>query len=225
MLPGLARLLWFGGTSVLAGAGAMNWWIVRQANPHCYEQIGSLPPRQAAIVLGARVYSDGRPSPILEDRLATALALYRAGKAESILVSGDSGAVEYDESKAMRQWLLDRDVADEHIVTDRAGYRTLDTMQRAARIFHVRSSIVCTQRFHLHRAVFLARQAGMDAVGLCADRRNYSDEYWNRLRETFARATAFVDSYVLHTRARQLEDSIAASDTASDGLMAHSRRR
>ena len=124
-----------------------------------------------AIVPGARVFEDGTPSHALADRLHAALELYRAGRVQKILVSGDHGSGIYDEVNAMHAWLLDRGVSPEAIYLDHAGFRTLDTMFRASEVFKVRRAVICTQRFHLPRSVFLARAAGIDAVGLEADRR------------------------------------------------------
>jgi SanA protein len=176
--------------------------VVRAATPYLYAGVDDVPPRLAAIVPGCRVYPDGTPSAMLEDRLAAALALYRAGKVQKILVSGDHGAPEYDEVAAMRRWLEDRGAKGEDVFSDHAGFRTRDTMERAASVFEVKGAIVCTQEFHLARSVFLARRAGIDAVGVPADRRVYLSMRINRLRETYARAGAFLDANVLHTSPR-----------------------
>jgi SanA protein len=150
------------------------------------------------------VYADGTPSAVLEDRLLAALSLYRGGKVRMILVSGDHGRKEYDEVGAMARWLGERGVPGSDVVLDHAGFRTLDTMARAARVFQVRSAVVCTQEFHLPRAVFLARRAGIDAVGLRANRRRYRHEVHDSVRETAATAWAIVDSYMLHRGPRYL---------------------
>jgi len=159
-------------------------------------------------VPGARVHPDGRPYPVLVDRLEAARRLYEAGKVRRILVSGDHAQKGYDEPNGMRRWLLDRGVPSEDVFMDHAGVRTLDTMQRAAHVFEVRDAVVCTQRFHLARSVFLARQAGIDAVGIVADRRTYGDPRYNAAREMLARTRAFADVYVLGAEPQHLGDPI-----------------
>jgi SanA protein len=176
----------------------MNLWVARYGRRHGYQSVAEVPARPVAIVLGARVHPDGSPSTALADRLEGALELYRAGRVDAILVSGDARAREYDEPKAMRRWLLDRGVSAERIRADPAGYRTLHTMQRAAKVFGIDGAVICTQAFHLARALFLARRAGIDAVGLCVDRR-YRTRTSNHLREFGARTVAFVESYVLRS--------------------------
>lgn len=184
------------GLSLAAGATAMNWWIDRQARERCFAATAQVPPRPVAIVLGARVHPNGTPSAALEDRLSTALDLYESGQVQTILVSGDAQAPEHDEPAAMQRWLVDRGVPAKHIVSDRAGYRTVSSMQRAAELYGVAGAIVCTQRFHLHRAVFLALRAGIDAVGAAADRR-YTALPEDYRREFVAKLVAFVESYLL----------------------------
>jgi len=153
-----------------------------------------LSPRTAVIVPGARVYPSGEPSLPLADRLDCAVDLYRAGVVRRVLVSGDHGQAAYDEPNAMRRYLLARGVADADIFLDHAGFRTLDTMARAARVFGVRDAVVCTQAFHLERAVFLARRAGIDAVGVAADRHAYPSATFDLVRERLAVARAAVDA-------------------------------
>jgi SanA protein len=156
-----------------AYVAAANAYVLRVGRPGTYARVADVPPRAVAIVLGARVFADGTPSPILEDRLATALDLYRLGRVRRILVTGDNGSDRYDEVTVMQRWLLAHGVDPAHVQRDHAGFRTLDSMARAAQVFRVRHAVVCTQRFHLARSMFLARRYGLDAVGAEADRRPY----------------------------------------------------
>ena len=192
----------FAGPWALVG---MNVWIRVRMRPYLHARADGVPRRSVAIVPGARVRRDGAPSPALEDRLAAALTLYQSGKVGQILVSGDHSAPEFDEPEAMRRWLLRRDVPPADLLVDRAGFRTLDTMQRARRVFDVEEATICTQAFHLARAVLLARAAGIDALGLVADRRTDRYAAARSAREFFARSRAFVDVYILDTGPRQTE--------------------
>jgi SanA protein len=109
-------------------------------------------------------------------------------------VSGDHRPDVYDEVEAMRRWLLKAGVPSDRVLVDRAGLRTFDSMVRAAAVFRVKRAVVCTQAFHLPRAVFLARRAGIDAVGLRA-----GDEGGVRdvVREGLATVRALVDVRLL----------------------------
>lgn len=179
------------------GAGLLvNGWMVAAVRKWLHHDIDRIPASHTAIVPGARVYPDGAPSPVLEDRLATALHLYRTGKVEFIMASGDGRAPEYDETEGMRRWLLENGLPERVLVLDPEGRRTQATMRRAHDVFKIRRAIVCTQAFHLGRSVFLARRAGIQALGLAADRRVYRKAGRDRLREFFARQVAFLESYL-----------------------------
>ena len=194
--PGLRRAALRCGAATAALHLGVNLWIVAGTAGARYEQVADVPARQVAIVPGALVRRDGRPSDVLTDRLRTALELYRAGAVGKVLVSGDHGRNEYDEVNAMRRWLEARGVPPQDIFMDHAGFDTHDTMQRAARVFAVRGAVIVTQRFHLPRAVYLARQAGLDAVGVAADRHVYRKWWLNELRESVARVKSFGEAHL-----------------------------
>ncbi len=120
------------------------------------------------IVPGNRVYRDGTPSPELEQRLLTALALYRRGCARNIVVSGLTDGA-YDEPKAMAAWLVARGVPASDVVLDAGGHRTASTIADAV-AGGVRSATIATQYYHLPRSLFLAEAAGMEAVGVASRR-------------------------------------------------------
>jgi SanA protein len=185
--------------ALLTAALAMNVWVRHAARPHLYDTVSAVPARPTAIVPGASVFADGTPSAALEDRLRAALDAYEAGRVTRILASGVDEGRGYDEVGGMSRWLRAAGVPASAILEDRGGVRTFDTMQRARTVFAIDSAIVCTQGFHLARSVFLARHAGIDAVGLRADRRAYHDALKDDGREFFARIKAFLDVYVLAT--------------------------
>ena len=159
-----------------------------------------VPVRRVAIVFGAEVKKDGTPSAVLRDRVQTAVELYKNGKVEKLLMSGDNRFVDYNEPESMRQYAISLGVPDEAIILDYAGRRTYDTCYRAKEIFQVDSAILVTQGFHLPRALFLCNAFGVEAVGVKAD--NYY--YLKRLRlvwyirETLATTQAVWDVYVRH---------------------------
>lgn len=196
----------------LVAIGA-NVLIVRRAAPKIFKRVADTPGRYTIVVLGAFV-ADDTPSDVLEDRLRTAAAAYHAGLSARILVSGDHGRAHYDEVRTMRRFLIDQGVPSEVIFTDHAGFRTLDTMQRAAKVFGVGGAIVVTQEFHLARSLFLAEAAGLDAVGLVADRREYVYAGHYARREFLARAEAFLDVCVWGRGARFLGEAIPITGEA-----------
>jgi len=146
----------------------------------------------AIIVLGAGIGPDG-VSQVLGDRLETALALYREGRAPKILLTGDHASPQYDEVAAMKKYLEARGVPTDALILDGAGVDTFSSLARAHRVYGLERAIVVTQAFHLPRALWLARAIGMDADGTEADRRTYRGAVWFQARELISRTKAWVD--------------------------------
>ena len=137
-----------------------------------------MPGKQVAIVFGAEVKKDGTPSVVLRDRVETAVELYKLGKVQKLLMSGDNRFVDYNEPESMRRYAQALGVPDSDVVLDHAGRLTYDTCYRAKEIFGVNSAVLVTQRFHLPRALFLCNAFGINATGVEAE--NYY--YLKRLR-------------------------------------------
>jgi SanA protein len=156
-----------------------------------------VPHAQAALVLGAQVKPDGKPSDMLFDRVKAAEDLYRAGRVDKLLLSGDHSRVNYDEVGTMRRMMLADGIPAADIFTDHAGFDTWDSAQRARRVFDVSSAVVVTQGFHMARALFDARRAGLHVTGFIADRRDYG-RVMDKLvmREAVARVKALGEAVV-----------------------------
>lgn len=170
------------------------WLVDRYYQRFVYAQ-DEVPAERVAIVFGARVYSDGRLSAMLRDRVETAVQLYNAGKVQKILMSGDNRFADYDEPGQMMQYAINRGVPADDIQPDYAGRRTYDTCYRAKAIFQIDSAVLVTQNFHLPRALFTCRNLGVEAVGVSADLRNYHpmSMRWSTTREFLATLLALVD--------------------------------
>lgn len=174
--------------AVLTFAVACNVAILRGGS----DRAAPLPAADTIIVLGAGIGPDG-VSPVLADRLETALTLYRMGRAPRILLTGDRASVYYDEVTAMKKYLVARGVPDDAMILDGAGRDTFSSMSRAREIYGVSTAIVVTQAFHLPRAVWLARSMGIDAEGATADKRTYRGAAWALVRECLSRPKAWID--------------------------------
>lgn len=160
--------------------------------------LGIAPQGKTAIVFGAGLYRDGSPSPVLRDRVQTAAELFKAGKVEKILMSGDNSTLSYNEPGAMKKYAMQIGIPEDAIVLDYAGRRTYDTCYRARSIFGVTEATLVTQDYHLPRALYICENLGLKTIGVSADRRNYrlgTYIYW-RLREIPATFTAFIDLFI-----------------------------
>ncbi|AEI41827.1 SanA/YdcF family protein [Paenibacillus mucilaginosus] len=205
----LASMLLLGGGTITL----VDRHVQAGAAPYLYKG-AEVPGAEAIVVLGAFVYADGRVSDIVRDRLDTALELYRAGKAPKILVSGDHGRQDYDEVNTMKNYLLKAGVPEEDIFMDHAGFDTYDSMYRARDVFLVRRAIVVTQEYHVKRAVYLARELGIEAYGVSADRRQYRAIAKYKAREVLARNKDFVGVHLLGMKPKYLGEAIPIT---SDG--------
>lgn len=155
-----------GALSALAIAAVLgtNAWVAHAASGRAYASAADVPARSVAIVPGARVV-DGKPFVHLRARLETALMLYRGGRVKKILVSGDDTNAS-PEASVMSTWLRERGVAADDILVDHDGARTRDTMDRAADVFDVRDAVICTQDVNTARSLYLADQAGINAIAV-----------------------------------------------------------
>ncbi|MGI5120687.1 SanA/YdcF family protein [Marinactinospora thermotolerans] len=124
-----------------------------------------VPERPVAIVLGAGLRADGTPTTLLARRLDIAAGLYHSERVHALLVSGDNSHDAYNETDAMRAYLVAAGVPEAKVVGDHAGFSTWESCARAREIFGVEAATVVTQAFHLPRAVALCRAAGIDTVG------------------------------------------------------------
>lgn len=142
---------------------------------------------QCIMILGAGIYDDGSPTPMLKGRLETGIALYREGLAPKLLLSGDNGREGYDEVGAMKKYALEKGVPEEDIFLDHAGFSTYDSVYRAKYIFGVERMIVVTQKYHLYRALYGCRHMDIQAIGVAADLEKYRHQEVREVREVLAR--------------------------------------
>ncbi|MBS0412715.1 MAG: YdcF family protein, partial [Proteobacteria bacterium] len=161
-------LLGLGGAALLLAllAWAAERRLDRLAAPYMTDDPARLPAMDVALVLGAApIGPEGGPNRYFEYRLDAAAELWKRGKVKYLLVSGDNRRPDYDEPTAMRDGLVKRGVPAAAIYRDFAGVRTRDSMLRARQVFGQTRLIVVSQRFHLARALFLARESGQEAWG------------------------------------------------------------
>ncbi len=185
---------WFLLSMCVGGALALiGLWASQRR--YVYHDVQRVPEAPVAIVFGAAVYPGGHPSPVLADRIAAAVDLYKAGKVRKLLLSGDNRFQNYNEPGAMMRYAMQLGVPHTAMQPDYGGRRTYDTCYRAKYIFQVDKAILVTQDFHLPRALFICHSLGIDAVGFTADRRRYSrrETLWWTLRESVALVRAVAD--------------------------------
>ena len=155
------------------------------------EEAAELTDVDCILVLGCLVHSSGTPSDMLHDRLQRGVALYEAGAAPKLLMSGDHGRTDYDEVDAMKQFAVDAGIASEHVFMDHAGFSTYESMYRAKEVFQADKIIIVTQEYHLYRAIYIARMLGIEAYGVSSDYHTYVGQSMRDFREVLARVKDF----------------------------------
>lgn len=186
---------------ILAALGALgigavfgiNAWVKHSVNDRILtqEQAAQLEDVDCIVVLGCKVGDDGTPSHMLEDRLKQGVALYEAGAAPKLLMSGDHGTTSYDEVNAMKRFAVDAGIPSADVFMDHAGFSTYETVYRAEEIFGADKIIIVTQEYHLYRALYVAEALGIEAYGVAADYREYAGQSARDLREVLARVKDF----------------------------------
>jgi vancomycin permeability regulator SanA len=147
-------------------AMAATWVYVLAFGRQSY--VENAPSAPVALVLGSRVDEHG-PGSYVRGRLDTALDLYRAGRVERILNSGNGRPEAGNEPAVMRAYLEERGVPATAIVDDPEGYDTASSCRRARDVYGFDDVLVVTQDFHLGRAIALCRDVGVVAHGVYAD--------------------------------------------------------
>ena len=173
----------------------INAYIIKSTKADIYmaEQISD-DDYDCVIVLGAGVRADNSVSDVLRDRLDTAIELYKNGVVPKLLMSGDHGKKEYDEVNAMKNYVLEKtNIPSDDIFMDHAGFSTYESIYRARDIFEVDKAVIVTQKFHLPRALYIARLLGINAVGVEADMHRYKGYKYFEFREFLARVKEFIN--------------------------------
>ncbi|MDH0659262.1 MULTISPECIES: SanA/YdcF family protein [Empedobacter] len=189
-------------TLLILGIGSLlftafaNYKIENSTEEFVTDKLEILPKTKVAIVLGtAPNLVSGYQNYYFTYRIEAATELYQSGKVTYFILSGDHGRKNYNEPEAMKQALIKNGVPENVIYLDYAGFRTLDSMIRAKEIFSQNEFIVVSQEFHNQRAVYIARQNGINAYGYSAKDVNKHAGLKTNIREYFARTKVFIDSF------------------------------
>ncbi|MES2695155.1 MAG: ElyC/SanA/YdcF family protein [Verrucomicrobiota bacterium] len=187
--------------AVLGGAfvGYANYAILQRQKGRVFSNVATVPAREVALVLGANpLTSGGQPNLHFAYRIEAAAALFHAGKVRHLLVSGDNHHRDYDEPTAMKNALIARGVPAAAITCDYAGFRTLDSVVRAHKVFGLRSFTIVSQGYHTARALEIARVHDLDAIAFRSRDVPNAFSLRTRVREVLARADTMLDLHVWH---------------------------
>ncbi len=171
---------------------AARLWLHWTASDRVHANVAGVPVHRVALVLGTQVYASGRLSPRLASRCNKAIELYKAGRVEKLLMSGDGRRVSNREPESMCDYAVRHGVPVDDITIDDQGFRTYDSIYRAKHVFGLRRFIIVTQGFHLDRSLYLCSAIGVEADGVPAA---MPGEIGDRVREPMACVLAIVDTH------------------------------
>lgn len=177
-----------------------NHWVVKSAKENLYDSVETIPYNRTALVLGTSKYvRGGGLNQFFTNRMQATYELYQAGKIKHIIVSGDNSIHEYNETRDMKKFLISLGIPEADIVEDFAGFSTLDSVLRAKEVFGQDSITIISQQFHNERAIFIAKNHDIYAVGFNAKQVAKSYGTFTITREYFARVKAMLDIYLFRT--------------------------
>lgn len=190
-----------------------HWLVARSARSRLFDAAASVPDQRVGLVLGcSKKLRDGRDNLFFKTRIRAAVELFEEGKVKRFIVSGDNHREGYDEPTDMKDALIAAGIPDASVYPDYAGFRTLDSIVRAKRVFGQDQLTIISQRFHNERAVYLARANGIDAIAFNAPDVRLESALKTYLREAFARVKAVLDVQVLHTQPKFLGEPVKIPD-------------
>ena len=193
MIKWLKRIF-YSGVALLLLVLLLNYKVKHDVKESMYDNITETPSKKVGLLLGTAKYvKGGWINLYYTHRITAAVELYKAGKIEYILISGDNGRESYDEPTLMKEDLMAAGIPESAIYLDYAGFRTLDSVVRCKRIFGELDILVISQQFHNERAVYIARAKGIQAIGYNAQDVNAKYGFKTRIREYLARTKMFLD--------------------------------
>ncbi|MEZ4830016.1 MAG: ElyC/SanA/YdcF family protein [Bacteroidia bacterium] len=186
-----------------------NYVVVHSTTGKLFSTATHTPHYKVGLLLGTSKYvKTGQVNLYYQYRIEAARKLYAEGKIDYILVSGDNSTMAYNEPRTFRLDLIAAGIPAERIVLDYAGFRTLDSIVRAQKVFGQSELVIISQRFHNQRAVFIAQQKGIEAVGFNARDVNLKYGFKVQLRELLARTMMMIDLYVLNSQPKFLGEPV-----------------
>ncbi len=189
LLSGIIALV-----AIIAFVFYANYTIEKETQTKTFSDTNSIPYNTVGLVLGtAKILKNGRINLYFKYRIDAAVKLYKAGKVEFLLISGDNSSKSYDEPEDFKTELVKQGIPEDKIYLDYAGFRTLDSVVRAKEIFGQTNITIISQKFHNERAIYLAKHFGINAVGFNA--RDVIGFYGLKvkIREYLARTKAVLD--------------------------------
>jgi len=199
----LKRFVWVSLFIVISFIFCAYYYVVRVTKPYTFSSIEDIPHKKTGLLLGTTKKGKHGENPYFTWRIDAAVALLEAGKVDEILISGDNSTESYNETQDMFESLLERGVDSDQIRLDYAGFRTLDSVIRAKKVFNCSELIIISQEFHNQRALYIALMNEIDAVAFNAKDSQHKNNY-THYREVLAKAWTVLEVHLFGTQPKFL---------------------
>lgn len=174
-----------------------NYTVKATTEKQLYDKTEGIPHNKVGLVLGtAKHLANGQLNYYFTYRIEAAAALYKSGKLEYIVVSGDNSRKDYNEPEDMKLALIEKGIPEEKIYLDYAGFRTLDSVYRMKEIFGQDEFTIISQPFHNERAVYIANHLDLKTIGFNAQDVTRHYGFKTLIREKFARVKVLLDNLI-----------------------------
>lgn len=174
----------------------VDWRVSQSTADDIFKTVQQVPSNKVGMILGTAKYNrSGRVNAFYQFRIDATVQLFKAGKIQYVLVSGDNGTKQYNEPETIKKDLVKRGIPANRIVLDYAGFSTLDSVVRAKAVFGQESITIISQGFHVERAIYLAKRKGVKATGFAAKDVRASRGFKVLIREKFARVKMLLDLF------------------------------
>ncbi|MDX1350128.1 MAG: ElyC/SanA/YdcF family protein [Putridiphycobacter sp.] len=194
MITRLVRIGLFSSMLILLTIFAISYYVSCSAKNDVYSELKHLPYNKVGLFLGTGKHlKSGTVNLYYQYRIDATIELYKAGKIDFVLVSGDNSVANYDEPTTIKHDLIAAGIPENKIVLDYAGFRTFDSVVRSKKIFGLDSVTIISQLFHNERALFLANKYNINAVAYNAKDVNIKYGFRTQMREKLARVKMMLD--------------------------------
>ncbi|MCK5719950.1 MAG: YdcF family protein [Thiomargarita sp.] len=205
----LKKIIWLTFILLLILVVGCYIWIKIQTKDKLYSNINEIPVKKVGLLLGTgKNLRNGYINLYFLYRIDAAVRLYKAGKIQHIIASGDNRTIYHNEPIDMMNSLIERGIPKKDITLDYAGFRTLDSVIRCKKIFSQDDIIVISQKFHNERAIFISDYYDIKAIGFNAEDIPFKYNMKTPLREYLARFKAILDLYILKTKPKFLGEKV-----------------
>jgi SanA protein len=169
-------------------------WVRYSTRAQMYDEVAAIPHRKVGLLLGTSKFSgNGWINRYYQYRIDAAVALFRSGKIDFILVSGDNGKTYYNEPETMQADLVAAGIPADRVALDYAGFRTLDSILRCRDVFGEDNITIISQPFHNARALFICNSKHIHAIAFNARDVAGRSGVKVMLREKLARVKMLID--------------------------------